>query len=97
MKTLFLLINIIALSACSTIKEANITQTDINRYEVTKSSANYFGPGVLQKEITREATRFCNSLKKRLHIISVHETKPPFAGSKQPLAELKFECRTNKH
>ncbi|VAW45090.1 hypothetical protein MNBD_GAMMA04-684 [hydrothermal vent metagenome] len=92
-----LLMSIITLSACSTMQEVQIIQTGANSYEMTKTDNNYPGAGILQKEITREAMGLCRSLKKRLHTISIHETKPPFAGSKVPLAEIKFECLDRKH
>ncbi len=92
-----LLMSIITLSACSTVQEIQIIQTGANSYEITKTDFYYPGAGMLQKEVTREAMGFCRSLKKRLHTISVHETKPPFSGSKVPSAEIKFECRNRKH
>ena len=98
MKNLFFLfISSIILSACSTVQEIQIIQTGANSYEITKVDNYYPGPGILQKEVTRKALGFCRSLKKRLHTVSVHETKPPFAGSKVPSAEIKFECREGKH
>ncbi|MCF6298913.1 MAG: hypothetical protein L3J01_03450 [Thiomicrorhabdus sp.] len=95
--TLVLFISIMTLSACSTVQEVQIIQTGINSYEITKTDSYYEGSGVLQKEISRKAMGFCRSLKKRLHTISVHETKPPFTGSKVPMAEIKFECKDRKH
>ncbi|GEM_PF-5474925 len=95
---LFLLfISLITLSACSTVQEVQIVQTGANSYEIIKTDTYYSGPGVLQKEIRRKALGFCHSLKKRLHIISIHETKPPFTGSKVPLAEIQFKCNDQKH
>jgi hypothetical protein len=97
MKNIFVLfISVMTLSACSTIQEMQIIQTGINSYEITKTDSYYPGPGILQKEVSRKAMGFCRSLKKRLHTISVHETKPPFTGSKVPLAEIQFKCNDRK-
>jgi len=94
---LVLFISMMTLSACSTMQEVQIIQTGINSYEITKTDSYYAGPGVLQRKVSRKAMGFCRSLKKRLHTISVHENKPPFTGSKVPLAEIKFECNDRKH
>ncbi len=94
---LFLLISTFILGACSTIQEIKIVQTGENSYEITKNEASYPGPEVLQREVTREARKFCRSLDKKMHIIAVHETRPPFTGSKGPFAEIKFECTSKTH
>jgi len=94
---LFLSLSIMILSACSTAPEVKIVQTGINSYEITKTNSYYSGAGALQNEVRRKALGFCLSLKKKLHIISIHETKPPFTGSKVPLAEIVFECNDRKH
>lgn len=79
------------------MQEMNIVQTGENSYEIKKSDSSYPGPEVLQRKITREARKFCHSLDKKLHIIAVHETSPPFIGSKTPNAEIQFECVSKKH
>ncbi len=98
MKTaFFLLLSSLVLSACSTMQERNIVQTGENSYGIKKNNSSYSGPEVLQREITREARKFCRSLDKKMHIIAVHETRPPFTGSKTPNAEIKFECVSKTH
>lgn len=95
-KAFWLIMSTIVLTACSTQK-LQITQTGIDRYEIIKKEASYPGPGELQAEVTREARTFCASLEKKLEIIAVHETRPPFIGSKTPEAEIKFECLSKAH
>lgn len=98
MKTVFLLlISTFILGACSTTQEIKLMQTGEHRYEITKYEAYYPGPNILQREVTREARKFCRSLDKKLHIIAAFETKPPFTGSKRPFAEIKFECSPKAH
>jgi len=98
MKALLFLFTItFILSACSTVQEIQLVQTGKNSYEITKKESSYLGPEVLQREVTREARKFCRSLGKKLHIIAVHETKPPFTGSKTSNAEIQFECLAKEH
>ncbi len=85
------LLSTIALTACSS-QPTQIVQTGADRYEITKKVPNYPGEGVLQNDVKKEAKNFCGSLKKRLHILSINETKPPFSDSRLPQAEIKFKC-----
>ncbi len=85
------------LTACSTIQEIQIIQTGEHSYEIITQDTSYPGPEILQRKVIREARKFCHTLSKKLHIIAVHETKPPFVGSKIPRAEVQFKCLAKGH
>lgn len=84
----------IALNACST-QEVKIVQTGPDTYSIIKKEAGYSGIGVLQSKITKAAQRFCTTSHKRLNILMLYESKPPFSDSRQPRAEIKFRCTSN--
>ena len=81
----------LSLGACSTY-QPEIVQTGPDSYSILKQASGFPGVGVLKSDVTKTASGFCKHINKRLHIVSAHETRPPYNAGNQPRGEIKFKC-----
>ncbi|GKT11524.1 MAG: hypothetical protein ISEC1_P0488 [Thiomicrorhabdus sp.] len=81
----------LSLSACSTY-QPEIVQTGPDSYFILKQAEGFPGVDVLKGDVTKQASGYCKSINKKLHILSVHETRPPYSVGNRPRGEIKFKC-----
>lgn len=90
-KILSVILVSLSISACSTY-QPEIVQTGPDSYFILKHAAGFPGIGVLKGEVTKVASGYCKQTNRRLHILSVHETTPPYRAGNRPRGEIKFKC-----
>lgn len=88
---LFISLTTLTLASCGTY-QPQIVQTGPDSYYIVKNASSSPGVGILKQDVTTLATGFCKHIERRLQIISVHETQPPFGQGNQPRGEIKFRC-----
>lgn len=49
-------------------------------------------PGELRRAVLIEASLYCSSLRRDLHITGLTESRPPYTAGTSPRVELTFEC-----
>ena len=81
----------LTLGACSTY-QPDIVQTGPQSYYILKEASSYPGVGILKSEVTKTASGFCKQMGRKFHIVSIHETKPPYNVGNRPRGEIKFQC-----
>jgi hypothetical protein len=80
-----------ALTGCAS--NSGVVPIGRDSFMITNQAATGFsGPGALKADAIREASAFCASQSKEVHLLHTSDSKPPYILGNYPRTEIQFAC-----
>jgi len=84
---------LLLIGLCGCAINSGIVPLGKDSYMVSRQAATGFtGSGNLKTKALKEANKFCEDQGKKMQVISISETKPPYVFANFPKAEVQFMC-----